>query len=149
MRAISLWEPWASLIRTGAKTWETRHWFTNYRGRLLICAAKRKVLYELIHFLNCEPFQSGLETLIPPERKFNRRVEIEDLHFGKAVAVVDLVDCRLTNEIPHGEVYRERHFGDFTPGRYGWKLDMVEVIKPFEVKGRQGFFNIEYERGKG
>lgn len=42
VKAISLWEPWASLMRSGAKTVETRSWYTSYRGPLLICAAKRK-----------------------------------------------------------------------------------------------------------
>ncbi|NLE60710.1 MAG: ASCH domain-containing protein, partial [Planctomycetes bacterium] len=41
MKALSLWEPWASLMRCGAKTIETRSWYTSYRGPLLICGAKR------------------------------------------------------------------------------------------------------------
>ena len=45
--AISLWEPWASLMATGAKTIETRGWATRHRGPLLICAAKRRVLRDL------------------------------------------------------------------------------------------------------
>lgn len=38
-RALSLWQPWASLIAVGAKTIETRGWSTTYRGPLLIHAA--------------------------------------------------------------------------------------------------------------
>lgn len=41
MRALSLWQPWASLIALGVKTIETRGWSTKYRGPLLIHAAKR------------------------------------------------------------------------------------------------------------
>jgi len=33
--------PWASWIREGRKTIETRMWGTGYRGPVLICAAKR------------------------------------------------------------------------------------------------------------
>ena len=38
------WEPWASLMRTGAKTIETRHWSApkKCRGWTLICAARRR-----------------------------------------------------------------------------------------------------------
>lgn len=41
MKAISLWQPWATLISTGDKTWETRSWATTYRGPLAIHAAKK------------------------------------------------------------------------------------------------------------
>jgi len=41
MKAISLKQPWATLIASGKKTIETRTWPTNYRGDLLICASKR------------------------------------------------------------------------------------------------------------
>lgn len=40
MKAISLWQPWASLIAHGVKTIETRSWSTPYRGPLAIHAAK-------------------------------------------------------------------------------------------------------------
>ena|GEM_PF-1077527 len=39
MKALSVREPWAGLIRNGKKTIETRTWNTNYRGDLLICAS--------------------------------------------------------------------------------------------------------------
>jgi len=41
MKAISLKQPWASLIANGEKTIETRTWPTKYRGDLLICASKQ------------------------------------------------------------------------------------------------------------
>src|SRR5579859_5567435 len=40
IKAISLWEPWASLVARGVKRHETRHWSTDYRGPIAICAAK-------------------------------------------------------------------------------------------------------------
>nr|WP_254625658.1 hypothetical protein [Nostoc sp. TCL240-02] len=41
MKAISLWQPHASLVPLGLKRHETRSWGTSYRGPLLICSAKR------------------------------------------------------------------------------------------------------------
>lgn len=41
MEALSIKEPWASLIREGKKTIETRTWGTKYRGRLLLCCSKK------------------------------------------------------------------------------------------------------------
>lgn len=42
MKAITLWQPWASLIAVGAKTIETRGRQTHYRGPLAIHAATRR-----------------------------------------------------------------------------------------------------------
>jgi hypothetical protein len=40
MTAISIRQPWASLIATGKKTIETRTWPTKHRGPLLICVSQ-------------------------------------------------------------------------------------------------------------
>ncbi|MFN6025464.1 MAG: ASCH domain-containing protein, partial [Planctomyces sp.] len=40
MKALSIRQPFASLIAAGKKTVELRTWYTHYRGPLLICAAK-------------------------------------------------------------------------------------------------------------
>ena len=40
MRALSVREPWASLIASGEKTLEIRSGRTHYRGPLLICATQ-------------------------------------------------------------------------------------------------------------
>jgi hypothetical protein len=42
MKALSVRQPWASLIAEGAKTIELRRWKTAYRGPLLICASAHK-----------------------------------------------------------------------------------------------------------
>ncbi len=47
MKALSLWQPWASLIALGVKTIETRSWATNYRGPLAIHAGLRRP--EMMH----------------------------------------------------------------------------------------------------
>ena len=39
MKALTVKNPWATLIAQGKKTIETRTWATNYRGPLLICAS--------------------------------------------------------------------------------------------------------------
>lgn len=39
MKALTLWQPWASLVALGVKTVETRSWSTPYRGPLAIHAA--------------------------------------------------------------------------------------------------------------
>lgn len=39
MKALTIWQPWASLIACGAKRYETRSWPTKYRGPIAIHAA--------------------------------------------------------------------------------------------------------------
>jgi hypothetical protein len=40
MKALSINQPWANLIASGAKVIETRTWKTEYRGPLLIVSSK-------------------------------------------------------------------------------------------------------------
>lgn len=39
MKALTIWQPWASLIARGVKQYETRSWPTKYRGPIAIHAA--------------------------------------------------------------------------------------------------------------
>jgi hypothetical protein len=47
MKALSVRQPWASQILTGAKWLEIRSWKTAYRGSLLICVSRRPRLANL------------------------------------------------------------------------------------------------------
>jgi hypothetical protein len=59
MKAITILQPWASLIACGAKQIETRRWATSYRGPIAIHTGKqwemyrRKLTYQ-------DPFHSAL-----------------------------------------------------------------------------------------
>ena len=44
MKALTIKEPWASLIINGLKEYEFRSWTTNYRGKILIHASLKKDL---------------------------------------------------------------------------------------------------------
>lgn len=127
MKAISLWQPWASLMGAGSKTIETRGWKTNYRGDLLICSTK-----------------NGLS-----KKAFNETVKelgFEELEYplGQALCVVNLYDVIPTSELDFYEI-GEEHLGDYSPGRFGWLTDNSRPIKPFPVKGQQGLFNVDDE----
>lgn len=106
MKAISLKEPWASLILEGKKTIETRVWKTNYRGKLLLCASK------------------------------NPRSSIS----GKAFATANLVDIRHMAKTDEAKACCKVY-----EGAYSWILSDITVIKPFEVKGSLGLFNMDYK----
>lgn len=131
MKAISLWQPWATLVALGVKQFETRGWATNYRGPLAIHAAKRKAdKYELNEAI--------LESLI--DAGFTR---LSELPYGCIVCTVDLVDCCTTESAHLSSFWRpaERHFGDYTPGRFAWRLANVQPVDNIPARGSQGFWN--------
>ena len=76
----------------------------------------------------------------------------EGLPFGAVLAVVRLVECVGTASLGlEGlpcltwkyleKLPRERHFGDYAPGRYAWACDRVYALTaPAACRGRQGLF---------
>lgn len=52
MKAISLWQPWASLIACGAKPFETRHWAPPREliGQTIAIHAAKKIDREIVSF---------------------------------------------------------------------------------------------------
>lgn len=134
MKAITLWQPWATLIAIGAKRFETRGWATNYRGPLAIHAAKRPIQYvELNTHIYGALGEAGC-------RMPNR------LPMGCVVCTVNLAavyPAERAIELPFfGEC--ERHFGDFTPGRFAWRLDNVQTIDNIPARGSRGFWEWDH-----
>lgn len=152
MKAISLWQPWASLIASGAKKIETRSWPTYYRGPLLIHAAKRKNKTEFTALGQHPGFCAALNTEWPWGYD-----AIEKLPFGALIAVVDLVNClpveKISSDILDADIrregskdiYYERLLGNYESGRYGWILANPRPITPIDYKGEQGLFNVPDE----
>lgn len=85
MKAITIKQPWASLIATGLKDIENRSWKTNYRGRVLIHAAASPVKERLAALNNKQLFD-----LMQRE---NWETEFENLPNGAIVGSVEIVDC--------------------------------------------------------
>ena len=159
MKAISLWQPWASAIAAGAKRIETRHWPTRYRGPLAIHAAKRKVINELIYYHSCWNWQGAMRSI---GWNFASDQDIHRLPFGALVATCDLVDCRPTESFTQGELgtprrpegdysdlyaWTERQMGNFDLGRFSWVLDNVKPLpEPISWRGSQGFFEVSLDK---
>jgi hypothetical protein len=68
VRAMSVKQPWASLIAKGQKTIETRTWATKYRGDLLIVSSKSPRIQPagfalaLARLVECRPMTPQDET---------------------------------------------------------------------------------------
>ena len=131
IKTITLWQPWASLVAHGAKHYETRSWSTNYRGWLAIHAAKRKP----------EGFTVAAQVLA--EVGYTSWGEMPT---GAVVAVARLSDVNSTDDRAFIESLseQERAFGDYSPGRYAWKLeDARRLEEPIAVAGKQGLWDWE------
>jgi hypothetical protein len=125
MKALSLWQPWASAIADGEKRIETRHWSTYYRGPLLIHAAKQGPKSQVADWIDDLMLDLDVD-LIP---------------FGALVAVSKLARCCRAEDLDVSE--REDQLGDFSEGRFGWMLTDVRAFKePIPFKGMQGIFDV-------
>jgi hypothetical protein len=126
MKAISLWEPWASAIALDLKHNETRGWPTAYRGDLAICSAKRP--------LGDDERAVARENGIP----------MGALKFGFVLCVVELFECVKAEAFLSGKIElsdQEKNLGDYTYGRWIWRTRNLRRLKaPVPVIGHQGFF---------
>ena len=145
MKAITLWQPWASLIAAGAKTIETRTWSPPHSliGQPLAIHAAMTLVEptyfpELVAAAVARALGDHWQRSIPT---------------GAVLAVVTLaaaeqVDSKASNAPPYNPQARnadennENLFGDYTPGRWMWQLHLIEKFNPpLPAKGRQGLWN--------
>jgi hypothetical protein len=133
IQAVTLWQPWASLVAIGAKEYETRNWAPKYRGPLAIHAAKRRDWREQGRHFGMEPFKSVL--LKAGYLKF------EDLPFGAVVAVGELTAIYRTETVAKKISEMERSFGDYRPVRYAWRIRNVRRLEnPILAQGARGLW---------
>lgn len=129
-RAVTLTQPWSTLMYLELKRIETRGRACNYRGWVGIHAAKgygedaERAFYR-------EPFHSLLV-----QAGYKR---FQDLPFGVVLCVLEFTDCIPTEHIKFdGYGLEEPSFGDYTKGRYGILTRNVRKLKEFmPVRGSQ------------
>ena len=136
VKAISLWQPWATiwlLSDPDEKLFETRHWYTRHRGRLLIHAAKKQD-GEVRECLGEDVTRAVLG---------RHGLMVEGLGYGAIIGEIDLVDCRQMNQLPAPSI-RDRHWGFWSPERFGWKRGPGPVLYPKAIpyRGAQALFDV-------
>jgi len=131
VKALTLTQPWATLVAIGAKRIETRSWATKYRGPFAIHAAKafprgaRDLVWRMpFSAVLCRVFRVGTEEEI-----------IAKLPRGAVLATCRLLDCVPTEHIDAKTcpfrglmTAQERAFGDYYPRRFAWILDNVQQL---------------------
>ncbi len=145
MKAISIWQPHASLLLVGPKRYETRGWRlprTVVGTRVAIHAAKATGdLIELAEYV------SDRIDGAPAEEAFER--------YLRAILAAGF---RTVGEMPRGSIIgsvvfkeslpselAEDHgdFGNFAPGRFAWLAAEARLLpEPVPFRGMQGFFDV-------
>jgi hypothetical protein len=146
MKALTIRQPWASLIAAGVKSIETRSWRTHHRGPVAIHAGLHRPVegedvgdwwwgWDVDHGVIVRQEGSWAEHPAP---------------LGAVVAVADLVECVPTLWlIDEGEqpesISCQIPYGDFTPGRYAWAWLLANVRpldEPIPCPGAQGLWTL-------
>jgi hypothetical protein len=130
IKALSWKEPYGSLMLAGKI--ETRTWYTNYRGWVLICTSKKS--YNLDQILD-----------ISGQRQFNRIIDFFEnkdhiLNPGHAIAVAWLENCRLMQPADEDDCYVKHSYSLYCH----IYTDILPIV-PYPVKGKQGFFKVPEE----
>ncbi|TAL29067.1 MAG: hypothetical protein EPN98_21740 [Phenylobacterium sp.] len=142
MLALTLFDPWAQLCIIGAeaggKGIETRGWAAPVwaRGRIAIHSSKAFKREDVDTF-----FSPGFREVFEAAGF----ATASSLPRGCIIGTVFLAGCYpvelLTAKWP--EDARERRFGNYTPGRWGWVLkDPIRLREPVPCRGLQKLWTI-------
>lgn len=141
MKALSIKQPWASLIAHGIKDIENRKWKTHFRGRIYIHASAKDsgALYELLNEKQIEAMNNHWTDSPYPNRPLSA-----------IIGEVDIVDCVVNHKSIWAEKTKGRYVGDgvFVLSEkpiYNWVLaNPVLYKKPIlNVKGKLSFWEFK------
>lgn len=119
MKALSIWQPWASAIAAGLKKIETRHWPTKYRGPLAIAATKTTPKDFDLFFDGLDNYEAAAFAQIGIATR-------ADLPRSAIVCTCELLDCvEMTHGLFDATPELEKEWGDWQIGRYAWRLENV------------------------
>lgn len=136
MKALTIHQPWASLIAYGHKRYETRSWATSYRGPIAIHAGKS--------LAPIRELEESDRRLVWRMRTKLYGQALDTLPFGAIVAIGELVACSSTLGGMIVLEENERAFGNFSAGRYAWEIVNVNPLRePIPARGAQGLWDWE------
>lgn len=128
MKALTLHQPWASLIADGRKRYETRSWVPRVSqlrvGDLLAIHAGATVVEDCVY---------DLYGLTPAA---------VDLPTRAVLCVCRLTAMRHTEGLVDDISDEEFDYGDWSPGRWAWGLEVIERFDPpIPARGMQGLWD--------
>jgi len=140
MKAITLWQPWASFMFANLpyppKTIETRTQQRRHRGPLAIHAGKREPAWVRRMFSE----DRDLSDLM---LEYLGVTDVGDLPHGCVLGVVKMVSCVPTDSIRDELSRTERLLGDYDTDRAAIiTADPSRLVSPVPWRGRQGWWNL-------
>ena len=131
MKAISLLQPYASLVLAGLKPFETRTWPTDYRGDILIVSSKGHIDVNM-----------RSERVLSKVLKANRRKiqEFTDGPKGVMLCVAKLV--RIRRMQPQDAYKACIQFPIMGNIKYVWQLEDIRPVVQKPVKGALRLFEV-------
>lgn len=144
IQAISLWQPWASLVFATmpgghrVKVHETRHWVPSEHG--VIKRGSRLAIHAALT-------RTGVRSMTPVLRSLCGVALGDDFErtmpFGAVLGTVTLADW-YPAALCRSDSVRDTAAGHWGEGRFAWRLDAPERFAlPIAMKGRQGFWSVE------
>ncbi len=134
LKAITLHQPWASLIAIGAKTVETRSWRPPEEllgQRIAIHASKQKIA------LKAGALSQEVDS------KLGKDWRSKGI-FGAVVATAKLQRVKKINNKKDIPSKKKALFGDYALGRWMWELTDIEKVEPpVPARGQRGFWNLK------
>lgn len=125
MKALTIKEPWATLIIEGYKAYEFRSWKTNYRGKILIHAGMS------LEKENAEKFKDY-------NLNYSKGAIIGEAEITDCIFVTKEINEKLKELNPL--VYGKSGHVE----RYAWKLENIKKYEePIFVKGQLGLWNYD------
>ncbi len=149
MDALTVYQPWASAIALGVKHSETRSWRAPERligQRMVLHAAAQNPLVRAL----------GLNGWFIQDFEQATGIRITDCPLMAILGTFRLVGCWQVVRVAQGRVWFDRQrwveedkWGDYTPGRWVWGVDEVEMYeKPFRCPGKQGIWKVDVDAAR-
>jgi len=132
MKAISVKQPWASLIVEGIKDVENRTWPTKFRGRVLVHAGATLVKFNALVDILTYPQFDILKGNVSP---------FIGNYLGAIIGSVEIVDC----VINHPSIWADKTDLETVVWSskpiYNWILaNPIKFDKPIPAKGKLSFW---------
>ena len=130
-KALSLQQPWATLMVRGYKLIENRDWRRSFRGPVLVHASKTfdEEAFTILSSGQIIPRITGLPLARGKTLPFCK----EDLHFGGIIGMFTITDCVSQSDDP------------WFFGKYGYVVKNPRELPFVPMRGQLGFFSVPEE----
>lgn len=145
MKALTIWQPWASLLIEGAKVHEFRNWQppkSLIGQRIAIHAAKRIPLVSELRDLHLDIAYEAADGLYQDDALASKLL-LNFFHRPERMPLSAVIGTAILGDLrPATDIFTSR--GHDAPELWAWPLTETEKFRrPIPARGAQGFWNWE------